>query len=155
MAFSDFCKENSIELVALYPNATQILQPMDVTVFHPLKESWKKAVYSFRIRNAGLPLKRDNFCPILREALTNITSDILKNGFRRCGLCPFDANALDYKQLPTGGQNLTNETRPSNLKILEHLVFFEQNIPPEKLYQFKAAGETWIGALEDNSLFYF
>lgn len=70
MALSDFCKENLIELVALYPNATQILQPMDdVAVFHPLKVSWKKAVFSFRIRNAGLPLRRDNFCPILNDAL--------------------------------------------------------------------------------------
>ncbi|XP_011863938.1 PREDICTED: uncharacterized protein LOC105559902 [Vollenhovia emeryi] len=34
---AEFCKQYKIELVALYPNATHILQPLDVAVFHPLK----------------------------------------------------------------------------------------------------------------------
>ncbi|KAF2903627.1 hypothetical protein ILUMI_02559 [Ignelater luminosus] len=38
---SNFCSENQIILVALYPNATHVLQPMDVAVFHPLKDDWK------------------------------------------------------------------------------------------------------------------
>ncbi|KAJ8971663.1 hypothetical protein NQ314_000588 [Rhamnusium bicolor] len=42
MELSNFCVENQIELIALYPNATHILQPLDVSVFHPLKNGWKK-----------------------------------------------------------------------------------------------------------------
>lgn len=154
MALSEFCKKNRIELVALYPNATQILQPMDVAVFHPLKVSWRKAVYAYRINNTGLPLKRDNFCPILNDALKSITPDILKNGFRRCGLCPFDPDALDYTQLPRD-QVSKNATRPLDPKIVEHLIFFEDNISKEKLALFNNSGETWTGALEDKSLYYF
>lgn len=44
LELSNFCVENKIELIALYPNATHILQPMDVAVFHPLKNGWKIGV---------------------------------------------------------------------------------------------------------------
>lgn len=39
-----FCQENKIELIALYPNATHIIQPLDVALFHPLKESYRKVL---------------------------------------------------------------------------------------------------------------
>ena len=44
LELAQFCKEKKIELIALYPNATHILQPLDVAVFHPLKHSWKKVI---------------------------------------------------------------------------------------------------------------
>ncbi|KAJ3658623.1 hypothetical protein Zmor_010352 [Zophobas morio] len=57
MALSDFCFSNEIELIALYPNATHILQPLDVALFRPLKSAWKKVVHQWRIENNGSRLK--------------------------------------------------------------------------------------------------
>lgn len=37
-----FCRENEIILIALYPNSTHILQPLDVAVFGHFKSSSKK-----------------------------------------------------------------------------------------------------------------
>lgn len=45
---SDLCTELEIILVALYPNATRILQPADVSTFKPLKNGWKKGVAEWR-----------------------------------------------------------------------------------------------------------
>ena len=50
---SDFCVDHKIELVALFPNATHIMQPMDVSLFRSLKISWKDAVRKWRIDNDG------------------------------------------------------------------------------------------------------
>ncbi|KAG5872188.1 hypothetical protein JTB14_026239 [Gonioctena quinquepunctata] len=36
----DLCTNLEIYLVALYPNATRILQPADVSTFKPLKDGW-------------------------------------------------------------------------------------------------------------------
>ncbi|KAJ8933432.1 hypothetical protein NQ314_013988 [Rhamnusium bicolor] len=39
---SKFCMKKRIELVALYPNSTHFIQPIDVALFHPIKKEWKK-----------------------------------------------------------------------------------------------------------------
>jgi len=33
-----FCREKQIELIALYPDITHIMQPLDIAVFHPFKD---------------------------------------------------------------------------------------------------------------------
>ena len=35
-----FCREKQIELIALFPNATHIMQPLDIAFFHSFKEMW-------------------------------------------------------------------------------------------------------------------
>ncbi|KAJ8936396.1 hypothetical protein NQ314_012382 [Rhamnusium bicolor] len=70
---SKFCEEKGIILVALYPNATHLLQPMDVAVFRALKENWKGKVHQWRIKNiikGNIPiLKKRDFPPLLKEVL--------------------------------------------------------------------------------------
>lgn len=61
LPLSRFCKEQGIELVALYPNATHILQPMDVAVFHSLKSTWRQKVQELRMENDGNQLKKQDF----------------------------------------------------------------------------------------------
>lgn len=48
------------------------------------------------------------FEPILKSVLENLNSQqILENGFRPCGLCPFNPDAIDYTKL-------LSKNRPSN-----------------------------------------
>ncbi|KAJ8916360.1 hypothetical protein NQ315_005057 [Exocentrus adspersus] len=99
MELSNFCIENKIELIALYPNATHILQPMDVAIFHPLKNGWKQAVQRFKVENDGKKLKRENFGPLLKTVIEeSLTPDMFRNGFRTCGLFPLDSNAVPYSK---------------------------------------------------------
>ena len=44
----DFCASNGIFLVALYPNFTHMLQPLDVSVFKSLKGLWEKAKHKWK-----------------------------------------------------------------------------------------------------------
>lgn len=158
LALSEFCSENKIELIALYPNSTHFLQPMDVAVFHPLKNAWKKEVYNWRINNSATRLKRDNFCPLLDTVLkSSIKSTTLKNGFRACGLFPFDFNAITYfKTRNSEGKSQPQKEISGNLENMsKHLEFIQSQIGTEKLALFNSSGITWNGNIKDSSLFYF
>ncbi|CAG4943535.1 unnamed protein product [Colias eurytheme] len=93
------CEQLNIILYALPPNTTHIFQPADVSVFAPLKASWKNTVRNFLMKpeNINKTVTKTNFCKLFAETLqeTNLATYI-QNGFKRCGLYPFDPNALDY-----------------------------------------------------------
>lgn len=76
---SKFCADNNIILVALYPNATHLIQPMDVAVFRSLKGGWKDAVHQWRIDNLNSPiLRKIHFCPLLKNVLAEKITPKLK-----------------------------------------------------------------------------
>ena len=92
-----FFQENEIELLALYPNATHILQPLDVSLFHPLKEQYAKVLREWKVENNVTNFQKHMFAPVLKIALDSIDlSNSVKNGFRACGLYPFNPNAVNY-----------------------------------------------------------
>nr|CAH7762579.1 unnamed protein product [Callosobruchus chinensis] len=69
---SILCSELNIEVIALYPNATRILQPCDVAVFRPIKMGWKKAVREFNEQNPGEIVNKVSFAPLLENVVNNI-----------------------------------------------------------------------------------
>ncbi|CAF4828048.1 unnamed protein product [Pieris macdunnoughi] len=104
---SQFCEKNGIILIALYPNATHLLQPMDVAVFRTLKEHWKKRVHEWRISNLEAPiLKKKDFPKLLKEVIdTTLNATIFENGFRKYGLFPWHPEIVT---VPLNNEHLHN-----------------------------------------------
>lgn len=145
-----------IILVALYPNATRILQPADVAAFKPLKNGWNSKVIEWRRNHPGESLNKEKFAPLLNEAiLSSITADTLKNGFRACGIFPWNKNAIDYsKCLGKTGKNPDLSTEK-----LTDLPFqkFAEIVGPTKLQQFeniRDAGENIENYMEEYQILY-
>lgn len=77
MHTSKFCREKHIILISLYPNATHILQPLDIGFFKPMKTQWKEEVYKWRIANLAAPkLKKSNFATLLQKTMTALDKQI-------------------------------------------------------------------------------
>lgn len=96
---SKYCYDNGIILYALPPNTTHMMQPADVSVFKPLKQEWARTVHEWSSQpdNFNSVLTKSTFCPLLNKVLKKPTlEDAIKNGFRKCGLYPFDPNAVDF-----------------------------------------------------------
>ncbi|KAK9693281.1 DDE superfamily endonuclease [Popillia japonica] len=91
---SDIYWENQIILRALYPNSTHILQPMDASMFHPLKTQWKKKVRNWKIENNGARFNKEYFCPTLKKALNNIPKETLTNGFQSCSFSSLNSDNI-------------------------------------------------------------
>ncbi|XP_060803913.1 uncharacterized protein LOC132902523 [Amyelois transitella] len=152
---SKFCSENGIILVALYPNATHLIQPMDVSVFRTLKSAWKTGVQNWRLQNIDSPrLRKVHFAPLLEQVLENtLKKSLFENGFRKCGLCPWNLEAV--LQPTSKNNNTLKEDQKKSLKELrEGLVFIEKHIGQDKLKVFQNT-EKWTEDVQDQSLFQF
>lgn len=150
---SQFCREKKIELVALYPNATHILQPLDVPVFSPLKKIYKKTIDEWRIENATQRLTRETFAPVLKKTIDALphSETTIRNGFKTCGLFPFSPDQVDfnilnkkkkYNEATDAAAEMEKGVNEHNLlESKKHLQFFEDNLEPATLQDFKNAIE--------------
>lgn len=129
---SNFCRQHEIELIALYPNAAHILQPLDVAVFHPLKLAWKKTVNNWRLENNGERLKKEMFAPLLKKASIDFVT-MVKNGFQTCGLHPFTPDAVNFNILNKQGKSEHIGASQTDLSK-QFINFFERQLP-ERIFQ--------------------
>lgn len=171
MELSDFCVEKQIEIIPLYPNATHIMQPLDVAVFKPLKDKWKKLVRNWRFDHAGERLLKTDFPALLSTALDEVTDDVVRSGFVATGLCPFNPDVIDFSNLilphnkfdDTCSSNDTSTvsnncslsaTSTVNGSSMEsHITALESNISPCKLERFKQCSNDESIPIEDKSLY--
>eukprot|EP00731_Ephydatia_muelleri_P038303 Em0713g1a len=83
LEIAEFCREKRILLVALYPNSTHLLQPLDVSVFKSLKNLWTTAKNLWKASNP----------------LANISKKVFPNVFKKAtGLYPLDPEKVDYSK---------------------------------------------------------
>ena len=122
-----FCMEKNIELISLFPNATHLLQPLDVSFFHPLKVSWKETIDEFRVENGFKLFKKENFAPLLKKSVDKlVVHEIVKNEFATSGLNPLSPELFDYNVVETGTQNSAQQSMSVQHKV--HLQYFEETI---------------------------
>ncbi|KAK9681229.1 DDE superfamily endonuclease [Popillia japonica] len=77
------CSELQVEIISLYPNATRILQPCDVAVFRPLKETWRQCVRQWEEEHPDEILNKVMFAPLLEKAVNvGVKRNTLFNGFK-------------------------------------------------------------------------
>ena len=93
-----------IRLWLLYPNATHLVQPLDVSVFGPFKRQLRQQVWWWHgeMENMHKSLSKWGMVPlVLRSLETVLASDqrYAAMGFRKSGLLPFNPEAVDFSAL--------------------------------------------------------
>lgn len=162
---SEFCSNNEIELISLYPNSTHILQPMDVAVFHPLKASWKQTVQQWRCENGAAKIKKEDFAPLMKTAFdSSIKKETVKNGFKCTGLLSLDVTEVNFFKLVNSSRQKAEKmhTHSQWLTLKSHVQYLEGKIGRERLERFKedrfeteetALHEIWRAATEEASAY--
>ena len=88
-------KDNNIVIFCLPPHTTHVCQPLDCSLFKPLKQQWRQECHKFYQKNPGLVISKYNFCGIFREAwLKAITPSNVISGFKKAGIYPFDRDKI-------------------------------------------------------------
>lgn len=157
-ATSKFCSENQIILYSLLPNATHILQPADVSVFRPLKVNWRATIADWKKKTGNLSVTRVLFGPLFESCLDSITPYIIKNGFRKCGLFPFNVQAVDFTKCMSDKSRVYEtsgeiQVKPTSFNV-EHLLFIESLMPSGRAEEFRRSEKTgWKGPESAKELF--
>lgn len=115
LQLSEFCREKKIIVACLLANTTHILQPLDVAVFFPMECKWRKAVKKWRYEHEGRDISKQEVPELLKQILDdNSLRPAIIQGFRRCGLYPFDPNSVDYSKCLTPLTNSNDITNSNN-----------------------------------------
>eukprot|EP00731_Ephydatia_muelleri_P036377 Em0244g2a len=95
---TDFCASNGIFLVALYPNSTHMLQPLDISVFRSLNGLWEKVKHRWKTSTSNQVTTKKRFPKVFKLAVDQITDEAVKRMVLGVIFSPFDPNAVDYSK---------------------------------------------------------
>jgi len=128
--FDLFCSENLIITLCMPPHSSHLLQPLDVSCFAVLKQSYGRQIENYM--RAGLNhIDKPDFLLAYTAARTeSFTSNTIRNGFRATGLVPYDPERVLQKlntqlRTPTPPPAIVAEESkwvpetPHNIKELE------------------------------------
>ncbi|KAL5237051.1 hypothetical protein ACI65C_004461 [Semiaphis heraclei] len=124
LELAEFCANHEIILYCLPPNSIHIMQPCDVSIFKPLKSSWKNVIGNNK--RQGNTITKTNFVKYFKTAFTSVRKICITNGFRKCGLYSFDPNAVDYSKCISSRSNTIFPTsKYSKPTHEEHCIFLK------------------------------
>ncbi|XP_065085084.1 jerky protein homolog-like [Ochlerotatus camptorhynchus] len=86
--------QENVVILKLPPHTSHLLQPMDLSVFKPLKQKYDDAIVKWQRKNYGIKLNKSTFAGIISDVWTQCNQEIIKHGFRKAGIYPFCADVI-------------------------------------------------------------
>ncbi|CAL4258576.1 unnamed protein product, partial [Meganyctiphanes norvegica] len=88
-----------IHLFGLIPNATQMVQPLDLSFFKPFKVEYKRRAEAWRRENGMASINLVTFPSIALPSYSFcLQKESIQNGFRKAGIYPWNPDAVDYSR---------------------------------------------------------
>ena len=100
----DLARDNEVILFCLPPppppHTTHALQPLDVPVFKSLKSHFSKAAHALSFAKKDFIISKREFARIVKTPFERAFSmSNIKAGIAKCGIHPFDPNAIDQSKI--------------------------------------------------------
>ena len=93
-------RDANVILLALAPHTTHLCQPLDVAVYKAFKVQLSKLMRLGQTLRGDFWVTKTNVPKMIRGPFEqSMTIQNIKSGFRKCGIHPFDPNAIDRSQL--------------------------------------------------------
>ena len=123
-------KENFIHIITLPPHTSNKTQPLDRTVFGPMKTHYNQLANSWMMRNVGKLISIYQIAELAGTALTKTaTPENVIAGFRVSGVWPFDRDIFsnvdylpsDITDRPAPEDNHADDIAPTVVPCLDYL----------------------------------
>lgn len=101
----NFCKENNIHMVSLPPHTSNHLQPLDLTVFSPLKNALYREYDLYLSTTGHQKITEYDVAELLNKAFMKIaTMEKCISGFRTSGIYPLDPDKFNEDDFAPANQ---------------------------------------------------
>lgn len=107
------CYKHNIHLLFLPPHTSHVLQPLDLSIFSPLKRAYRHHLGLLALMNDSTPIGKRNFLECYKKArMEAITSSNIKAGWSASGLWPVRMSKPLMNRLLLENSNKTNDQTP-------------------------------------------
>lgn len=87
--------KNNVTIIKLPPHSSHLLQTMDLAVFKILKSSWDEKLTRYQRHQQGVKMPKWKFSLIIKNVWKETSPDLLKSGFKKAGIYPFNSEVVD------------------------------------------------------------
>lgn len=117
------CQSN-VTILKLPPHTSHLLQPLDLSVFKPLKTSWDQELVKWQRQHVGARLPKREFSRIIGELWKNLKKEIIQHGFQKGGIYPFCRDVIPETMYDAGSLQRWREhhARSSETKRADYIV---------------------------------
>lgn len=91
----EIASSNNVTILLLPPHSSHLLQPMDLSVFKSVKTTWDQRICSWNRSHQGQKLPKQDLSRINGNIWATLDCNIIKNGFRKAGIYPYNRNTVD------------------------------------------------------------
>ena len=129
--FEKACKKQRIITLPLPAHTSDVLQPLDLVMFSPLKGKYKDKLYELCQLNDGDDTKKKYFCHLYHEARQeSFHASNIQSAFKKAGLVPYDPEGVIQRpdviktiQISTEQQLIDKPPRVHDVKYLENALY--------------------------------
>lgn len=124
----DMATENGVTLLSFPPHCSHRLQPLDVSIYGPVKTYYKSQCTAWMRNHVGNPLEIRHIPAIVESVLDlALTPKNIKAGFQASGICPYNPDIFtdsDFVQAELSDENAvvalfeTNQTEEEQRRII-------------------------------------
>lgn len=98
LAAYEFCRENGIIMLSFPPHTSHRLQPLDLTIFGPLKTAYSNECSIFMRQHPHQKITPYDVAEIFNHAYVRIAAiEKAQKGFAMCGVVPFNPNIFSQE----------------------------------------------------------
>jgi 4-hydroxybenzoate polyprenyltransferase len=111
------CFKNNIHLLFLPPHTSHVLQPLDLSIFSPLKHAYRKRLGALALQNDSTPIGKQNFLNCYKQAREDaLTEKNCKQGWAASGLWPVRMAKPLMSRLLLENSNKSTQLAPETLQ---------------------------------------
>jgi hypothetical protein len=112
------CFSNNVYLLFLPLHTSHVLQPLDLSIFAPLKRAYRKQLGFLSLLNDSTPIGKQNFLACYRKArLNSLTAVNIKAEWRASGLWPINISKPLINRLLLENSNKLVEQAPQTSEM--------------------------------------